>query len=128
MRRLALLTLVIGVGLASSASATTTYDHSFGAAGTGSGKFSSPSGIAVNHETGDVYVADMGNNRIQQFDASGGFIRMWGTGVNQTSGGNVCPRPGNPGDVCGAGQASGASGGFASPRGIGVDPWGASPR
>lgn len=39
------------------------------------------SGVAVNDATHDVYVADSGNNRIDQFSASGNFIRAWGWGV-----------------------------------------------
>ena len=46
--------------------------------GTGDGQFSLPSGVAVD-STGDVYVADSGNSRIQKFDSSGNFITKWGT-------------------------------------------------
>jgi hypothetical protein len=37
--------------------------------------------IAVNAETGDVYVADKGNRRIEVFKADGEFIEAWGWGV-----------------------------------------------
>jgi NHL repeat len=39
-------------------------------------------GIGIYEATGDVYVADPGNNRIQQFDRDGNFIRAWGFDVN----------------------------------------------
>ena len=37
-----------------------------------------PDGIAVD-SSGNVYVADSGNNRIQKFDPNGTFITKWGT-------------------------------------------------
>ncbi len=41
------------------------------------GQFKSPRGIAAG-SNGDVYVGDTDNNRVQEFDASGGFVREWG--------------------------------------------------
>jgi tripartite motif-containing protein 71 len=38
----------------------------FGTAGSGNGQFSSPRGLAVN-ATGTLYIADTGNNRIQEW-------------------------------------------------------------
>jgi hypothetical protein len=47
----------------------------FGKEGSGSGEFKEPSGVAVNEValgfTGDVYVADTGNNRVQWFSSKG---------------------------------------------------------
>jgi DNA-binding beta-propeller fold protein YncE len=57
------------------------YSHSFGEAGHEAGQFEDPSDLAVNTSTGDVYVADKGNNRIDEFDSSGTFIQAWGWGV-----------------------------------------------
>ncbi|HYI80751.1 MAG TPA: hypothetical protein VEW67_07820 [Thermoleophilaceae bacterium] len=45
------------------------------------GGWFSPRGVAVSQSTGDVYVTDSGNNRVQQFTAGGGFVRAWGAGV-----------------------------------------------
>ena len=44
------------------------------------GSVQGTTGVAVNDETGDVYVADKGNNRIEQFSSSGAFIVrvQWG--------------------------------------------------
>jgi hypothetical protein len=39
------------------------------------------SGVAVDAATHDVYVADPGNRRIDEFTADGAFIRAWGWGV-----------------------------------------------
>ena len=40
--------------------------------------FSNPSGVAVD-SSGNVYVADNSNHRIQKFNSSGGFITKWGS-------------------------------------------------
>jgi DNA-binding beta-propeller fold protein YncE len=37
-----------------------------------------PVGIAVDSSSGNVYVADTGNNRIQVFSSNGTFISRWG--------------------------------------------------
>ena len=50
----------------------------WGTVGTGDGNFTSPSGVAVD-STGDVYVADSGNSRIQKFTPTGTFITKWGS-------------------------------------------------
>lgn len=46
-------------------------------AGSGSGQFRNPEGIAVDRR-GYVLVADTGNNRIQKFRRSGEFVMEWG--------------------------------------------------
>jgi NHL repeat len=38
---------------------------SFGSEGEGAGQFKEPQGVAVNQESGDVYVADRGNDRVE---------------------------------------------------------------
>jgi DNA-binding beta-propeller fold protein YncE len=56
---------------------------SFGASGSEAGEVSlaGNSGVAVNDTTHDVYVADTGNHRVDEFSAAGAFIRAWGWGV-----------------------------------------------
>ena len=39
------------------------------------------SGVAVNAETHNVYVADTANNRVDEFKSDGTFVRAWGWGV-----------------------------------------------
>lgn len=51
---------------------------SWGGTGAGNGQFNRPTGIAVDH-SGNVYVADTMNHRIQKFSATGGFITAWGS-------------------------------------------------
>jgi DNA-binding beta-propeller fold protein YncE len=48
-----------------------------GGRGDGPGQFSEPVGVAVD-AAGNIYVADRGNHRIQQFRRDGSFVRAWG--------------------------------------------------
>jgi RHS repeat-associated protein len=59
-----------------------------GISGSGSGQFDKPGGISVNQSTGNVYVTDSGNSRIEEFSSSGTIIRSFGslgTGAEQLS-------------------------------------------
>src|SRR5262249_12224477 len=75
---------------------------------------SKPIDAAVDQESGDVYVTDSGNHRVEKFTAQGEFILMAGLEVNKTavlasrptSEQNVCPAPGHPSDVCQAGTSA----------------------
>jgi DNA-binding beta-propeller fold protein YncE len=49
----------------------------WGTSGTGDGQFKSPSGIAVDSSSGNVYVAE--NTRIQVFDSNSNFVLKWGS-------------------------------------------------
>lgn len=71
------------------------YDLSFGSPGSEAGQLSSPSGIATD-KAGNTWVSDTGNNRIQEFNSKGEFVRQFG----------------------GSGSAPGQ---FAEPRGIAID-------
>jgi DNA-binding beta-propeller fold protein YncE len=51
----------------------------WGQRGTADGEFRDPLGVAVNTASGDVYVADEGNDRVQRFDSTGAFLGKWGT-------------------------------------------------
>ncbi len=42
------------------------------------------SGVAVDDATHDVYVADTGNHRVDEFEADGTFVRSFGSGVLQS--------------------------------------------
>ncbi|MBI3743628.1 MAG: hypothetical protein HY261_05000, partial [Chloroflexi bacterium] len=50
----------------------------WGSEGSGDGQFNMPSGIAVDAQ-GNVYVADRGNYRIQEFTSTGKFLTKWGS-------------------------------------------------
>lgn len=88
-----------------------------GSPGPGSGQFSALDGIAVDNDPSsaahqDVYVYDGVNSRVQRFHPSGEFVLMFGGGVNQTTGGDVCT--GASGDTCQKGMQGFASGEFNS--------------
>jgi sugar lactone lactonase YvrE len=91
------------------------------------GELKEPFGVAPD-ASGDVYVADRFNNRIQKFDSSGNFLSTWGKDV-------VFAGPGNTGtgfevcvsgtDTCQAGSNSTALGGELNlPPGVATDPAG----
>ena len=50
-----------------------------GLSGSGNGQFNGPGGIDVNQSTGNVYVADTNNARIEELSAAGSFIAKFGT-------------------------------------------------
>jgi RHS repeat-associated protein len=55
-----------------------TYSSSFGASGSGNGQFSHPADIAIDAK-GDIWVADSGNNRVEEFNSSGEFLKAIGS-------------------------------------------------
>ena len=60
-----------------------TGSHAFagkwGSDGFGNGQFKQPSGVDVDTNTGDVYVADRTRNLIQKFKSDGTFVTKWGS-------------------------------------------------
>ncbi len=69
--------------------------------GAGGDALKEPTGVAVD-SAGNVYVADNGNGRVEEFDSSGAFVMAVGTGVDQTTKGNVCTAASK--DTCGPGS------------------------
>lgn len=51
----------------------------WGQTGTGQLEFNSPYGVAIEPSTGDLYVAERGNRRIQRITSTGQFVMGWGT-------------------------------------------------
>jgi DNA-binding beta-propeller fold protein YncE len=65
------------------------FASSFGKEGAGAGEFADPTGVAVNDETGDAYVVDKGNNRVEYFSAAGVYEGEFnGSGLNLNEGVN----------------------------------------
>lgn len=52
------------------------YLFEWGKKGNGEGEFNTPHGIDLDSH-GNVYIADRQNNRIQKFDSSGNFLKLW---------------------------------------------------
>jgi DNA-binding beta-propeller fold protein YncE len=55
---------------------TATHRLSFGLYGREPGQFAYPQNVAVDDQTGRVYIGDMGNRRIQVFDSEGQVLRQ----------------------------------------------------
>lgn len=60
------------------APAAATYVSKFGSLGTADGQFKSPVGLAVDG-SGNIYVADYNNHRVQKFAPDGTFLLKFGT-------------------------------------------------
>ena len=60
------------------------FSFSFGSEGSGDGQLMRPGALAVNEETGDVYVVDRGNGRVEIFSASGGYVGQFDGGASPT--------------------------------------------
>ena len=95
------------------------FSLSFASSGSGDGQvsLSSNSGLAVNDSTHDVYVADAGNARVDEFSAAGVFIRAWGWGVadGSTNALQTCA------SGCHAGISGAGAGQFTTPTFVAVD-------
>ncbi len=98
----------------------------FGGNGTKGGQFTTEAqSIAINQTgaggggvgIGDLYVTDARSHRIQQFSASGEFIRAFGLGVGGP-GVDVCTLA----SACVAGENSNAAGGLGTAASVAIDP------
>jgi hypothetical protein len=124
-RRLILVSLcaLVGVIAFSSAPAVAFETHaasqSIGSGEKGSGagqlELASNSGIAVSQRTGDIYIADTGNDRIDELEPDGAFMRAWGWGVGGGIGFETCT------SLCVKGLSGSNPGEFESPTFVAVD-------
>jgi tripartite motif-containing protein 71 len=89
----------------------------FGSYGSGSDQFIEPQGIAVEQESGDVYVLDSNNHRVEKYTSGGRFLYAWGWGVadGKTQALQVCTTE------CHAGLAGAGAGQLGFAEGIAVD-------
>lgn len=95
----------------------------FGGYGTHAGQFIEPFGLAVDRASGDLYVLDTNNNRVEKFTASGRFLLAWGWGVadGHTPALQTCAR------VCFGGLRGKGPGEFDFAEGIAIEQDPASP-
>src|ERR1700722_840265 len=93
--------------------------------GSGAGQCFPPRGRAVDQSSGDLYVADTGNNRIDEFNQAGTFIRAFGWGVlNGAEELQQCTatcQPGLGGSRAGSGLDSDGAGAISNPASISID-------
>jgi hypothetical protein len=82
-----------------------------GISGSGAGQMQRPNGIAID-SSGDVYVLEGINFRVQKFNAAGEFILMFGGDVDKTTSANICTKA--SGHECGVG-VEGTGDGFFEP-------------
>lgn len=106
------------IGLAFQSATAAASIQGFAEEGDGAGQFhSSPQGIAIDQESGAVFVVDRENLRVERWSAEGVFERAWGRGVNGETGSDVCVA----GERCTAAEAGTGAGEFAGfPAGVAV--------
>jgi tripartite motif-containing protein 71 len=115
MKRLAVIVVVLASWLAGGERAGAA--SQFGSYGSQAGQFVEPFGIAVRRDTGDIYVLDTNDHRIERFSKNGVFQFAWGWGVadGKTPGPQFCRRR------CFAGLAGAGAGELAFAEGVAID-------
>ncbi len=91
--------------------------------------FDYPDSVAVDRRTGDLYVAELSNARVQELTAAGAFVSMFGWDVNATNTRragatqaerNLCTAASK--DVCQPGLSGTQAGQMGTPASVAVDP------
>jgi sugar lactone lactonase YvrE len=75
----ALMALGVGSAIAGEIHLFTPPPIGEGGPGPGQVSLAAPAGVAVNDTSGDLYVTDAGNARVDQFEADGTFVRSFGS-------------------------------------------------
>jgi hypothetical protein len=88
-----------------------------GSEGSGAGQYKKPGGVAVNQASGDVYVVDQDNQRVDEFDPAGTPLISWGWGTadGEAQALQVCTA------TCFAGIEGAGAGQFSFPEGIAIN-------
>jgi sugar lactone lactonase YvrE len=128
----AVLAAMVLLALAATSASASTHVFSTSFAGSGTAALAAPTGVAVDNSTGastgDVYVTDPTNHRVEKFDAAGNFILMFGEQVNKSAveeplsteaEQNLCTAA--SGDVCQPGTSGSTPGAFETPTFVSVD-------
>jgi hypothetical protein len=92
------------LGSTAQASRGHVFGSTFGESGAGNGQLDNPTGLAINEASGDVYVVDESNDRVERFGSSGVYIDQFNGSGLLANEGTAAP-----------------SGQFASPNAIAVD-------
>jgi hypothetical protein len=85
--------------------ATGAFVSTFGNTGSAGGQFNTPTSIAVDSTSGEVYVEDHHNWRVEKFSATGEFVLAFGKEVDKTTHGDICTAASN--HLCGPGVEGG---------------------
>ena len=78
-----------------------------------------PNDVEVDQASHDIYVTDPGHHRVEKFDSAGHLILMFGDGVDQNTGGDVCTVA--SGHICKAGVSGSGVGQLETPTYLAVD-------
>jgi DNA-binding beta-propeller fold protein YncE len=112
---LAAVGVLLMAGVAHGELAPPVYGFQFASAGAGAGQLNSPLALATD-PSGNVWVADRMNNRIDEYEPSGVFLETIGFGVSDgESRLEICK------SGCRAGIAGSGPGQFNDPRGIAIN-------
>jgi sugar lactone lactonase YvrE len=109
---MAIALVIVGWHVTSASAAAT----EFGEPGQGAGAFEEAKGIAVDQESGDVYVVDRNNLRVDKFTPEGGFLFAWGWGVKDGA-----PELETCTVTCTSGSSGAGAGELTFPHGIAID-------
>ncbi|MGA9313333.1 MAG: NHL repeat-containing protein [Solirubrobacteraceae bacterium] len=99
-----------------------------GIEGSEGGDFKEPGHVAVDETSGNVFIADESNNRVQEFTPNGVFVLTFGLEVNETKDDtagaagaerDICTAA--SGNTCTSGAAGSGLGEFDRPTGVAVD-------
>jgi streptogramin lyase len=137
-----ILLMIVSIHSGEASAAPYKFERQWGNSGTGNGQLNGPAGVAVD-SSGNVYVADYHNSRIQKFDSNGAYLTQWGSygtgngqfdspfGVAVDSSGNVYVSDqfiyriqkfdSNGAYLTQWGSSGTGSGQFESPAGVAVD-------
>ncbi len=75
------------------------FSKSFGSEGSGNGQFVRPGALAVNDETGDVYVIDRGHGRVEIFNENGEYVSQFNGSGAPTGAFSWASGQGNEGSI-----------------------------
>jgi len=113
------------LGLCSSAAAAIGEEDPWGGvrctSGEGAGECRNPRGIGANPVNGHLFVADQINRRVDEFNALGQFLRMWGWDVVEGGGTGFEICVPSEGDTCKSGEGGSGAGQLNTPLGVALD-------
>src|ERR1700726_4872586 len=89
------------------------FSRSFGSEGSGPGQFKEAAGVAVDEATGDIYLVDKGNNRVEYFSSTGTYLGQFNGSGLLFNEGKAAGSGGLPKEI--------ETGQFSAPEGIAVD-------